>query len=192
MKDNKARDHPWYHFPSVLIQRPLEFFPARGMTPAERLNSIVRFVMYAAAAIAYYRSDWVVFGLGLCVVFVVSLVFSVPCTTPACKEKETLLKDPSDRVTCTKPTENNPFMNVLAHEYGSNKPPACPTTSGTMCESNKYFDQGLPREISDVYHNRASDRQFVTMPGSGNNGTPDTLAFRNFLFSETAKGPKCK
>ena len=190
MKDY-ASNHPWYHFPSVLVQRPLEFFPARGMTPAERLNSIVRFVLYAAAAIAFYRSDWMVFGLGLCVVFVVSIVFSVPCTTPACKQKEEH-KDPSDRVKCTKPTEDNPFMNVLAHEYGSNKPPACATTATTMCESNKHFDKGLPREISDVYHNRASERQFVTMPVSGNNGTPDTLAFRNYLFSEMAKGPKCK
>lgn len=189
---NNARDHPWYHSPGVLIQRPLEFFPARGMTPAERLNSIVRFVIYAAAAIAYYRSDWMVFGLGLCVVFVSSLVFSVPCTTPACKEKQQKQKDPSERSNYTKPTEENPFMNILAHEYGTNKPPASPITTAIMCESNKHFDKGLPREISDVYHNRASDRQFVTMPVAGNNGTPDTLAFRNYLFSETAKGPKCK
>jgi hypothetical protein len=181
--------HPWYRFPSVLIKKPLEFFPARGMTPAERLNSIIRFVVYAAAAIAYYRADWMVFGLGMCVIFVLSIVFAVPCTTPECKQRQ---KDPSDRETCTKPNEDNPFMNVLAHEYGINKPPACPTTTTIMCESNKHFDKGLPREISDVYHNRASDRQFVTMPVTGNNGTPDTLAFRNYLFSETAKGPKCK
>lgn len=183
--------NPWYTSPGVIVKKPLEFFPARGMSPAERLNSMVRFVMYASIAISYYRADPVILGMGLAAILVLSIIFAVPetmtkkCTpqTPGCDDKEKK---------CTAPTEDNPFMNVLAHEFGKNKPAACPTTTSTLAQSNKYFDQGLPREISDVYHNRASDRQFLTMPVAGNNGTPDTLAFRNFLYGETSKGPKCK
>jgi hypothetical protein len=65
-------------------------------------------------------------------------------------------------------------------------------TDAILDKSNAYFDKGLSREITDVYHKKASDRQFVTMPATGDSGNPDTLAFRNFLYSETAKGPKCK
>jgi hypothetical protein len=162
------------------------------MTPAERLNTIVRFVLYASAAIAVYRRDATIMAIGAAVIVVVSLVFSVPKTNiiEAIDKKDTVGERQSQ--SCTPPTPDNPFMNVLANEYMSSKPGACAVNAATLQKSNDYFNQGLPREIADVYHNRASDRQFVTMPASGTNGIPDTLAFRNYLFSETVKGPKCK
>lgn len=182
--------NPWYTSPGVIVKKPLEFFPARGMSPAERLNSMVRFVMYATIAISYYRGDPVILGMGLAAILVLSIVFAVPEVMT--KKYDSGTPGYVQEKKCTAPTEDNPFMNVLAHEFGKNKPTACPTTTATLTQSNTYFDQGLPREISDVYHNRASDRQFLTMPVAGNNGTPDTLAFRNFLYSKTSKGPKCK
>lgn len=187
-------DRVWYRDPAVLLKRPLEFFPTRDMTPAERLNSITRFVIYASSGIAAYRQDATVLGIGAIVVIVLALVFSArsgkdTVTGEDIKEDGKI----GERQKCRPPTPENPFMNVLADEYGdSAMPGACPVTSSTLKRSNDYFGQGLPREISDVYHNRASDRQFVTMPASGKNGVPDTLAFRNYLFSETVKGPKCK
>lgn len=169
-------DPAWYRTPSVLLKRPLEFFPARSMSPAERLNSMVRFVLYASAAIAAYRQDVSILGIGCIIIFVLSIVFSVPDVAP-CKLTNSCTPK------CTAPTPSNPFMNVLTNEFSTNKPDSCGVTTETMKQAQAYFDAGLPREISDVYHNRASDRQFITMPVSGNNGTPDTLAFRNYLYS---------
>ena len=190
-------DQAWYRDPRVLATRPLEFFPMRGMTAAERLNSMVRFVVYAAGALAAYRGDADALWLGLAAALVLSLLFAAPA--PAAVESTTSryanVPDPADPVAfkeCTPPTPANPFMNVLTSEYAADKPAACAVSAQTLERSQTYFEQGLPREISDVYRNRASDRQFVTMPVSGNNGTPDTLAFRNYLFSQLAKGPKCK
>ena len=68
-------DAPWYRDPHALFSRPLEFFPARGMTHAERLNSMVRFVAYVSIAIALYRSDASALGLGLVVVVAISIAF---------------------------------------------------------------------------------------------------------------------
>lgn len=182
-------DRAWYQEPMVLFKRPLEFFPARDMTHAERLNAIVRFIAYASVGIAMYKRDPVILAVGAVIIVVLSLVFSSPTLAgSAVKEVHT----EEGRKECTPPTPDNPFMNVLANEYMSSKPGACAVNAASMQKSSDYFDEGLPREIADVYHNRASDRQFITMPASGTNGTPDTLAFRNFLFSETAKGPKCK
>ena len=186
-------DKPWYQDPVALFARPLEFFPTRDMTPAERLNSLARFVVYASAAIAAYRSETTPLLVGLVVVVVLSLAYAVsPKGNGAIVTRIDVVDRTSERAECTPPTPNNPFMNVLADEFGPDKPGACPVDDRSMKQSQRYFDQGLPREISDVYHNRASDHVFGTMPGSGTNGVPDTLAFRNYLFSETVNGPKCK
>lgn len=188
-------DAAWYRNPRVLATRPLEFFPARGMTAAERLNSMVRFVLYSTALLALYRKDATVFWWGLVIITILSgfsPTTSDSTNTSCTRSNFTTSCTPPRHATCTRPTHHNPFMNVLASEYSSNKPPACPITPETMQQSQAYFDRSLPREISDVYRNRASDRQFVTMPATGLNGTPDTLAFRNYLFAQTAKGTKCK
>lgn len=184
---------PWYRTPHALFQHPLEFFPARDMDPAQRLNALVRFIAYSSIFISLYRDDLSMLGVGSVVILVISFIFAIPTdtrdTTPNRNNKS---YDAFANIKCSAPTPENPFMNVLANEYGSNKPAACANTPETMAVAQSYFDQGLPREISDVYHNRASDRQFVTMPVTGPNGIPDTVAFRNFLFSQTARGTKCK
>ena len=82
-------------------------------------------------------------------------------------------------------------MNVLPTEFGKQKPVACEQTPCIARQIEDVYEPQVIREITDVYKNRASDRQFYTMPVTGN-GTPDTLAFRNFLFSQVSKGTRCK
>lgn len=168
-------DKAWYNDISALGRRPLEFFPTRDQTPAEKLNSIVRFVAYSSAAIAIYRQSITPLLVGVLVIAVVSAVYTIPKHSVTTVEK---LKKP-DSQTCKMPTKDNPFMNVLPHEYADTVLPACPPSAEVQEQSQKYFNDGLPREVSDVYRNRASDRQFITMPVTDN--IPDTLAFRNFL-----------
>lgn len=185
-------DTAWYRDPAVLVMRPLEFFPTRDMTHAERLNSVVRFIMYASGAIALYKNELMPLFVGGVVIVILSMIFSVPTNDTATISPIVARTNMTARHSCTPPTPNNPFMNTLANEFGKEKPGACAVTTETLRQSQDFFDRDLPREVSDVYHNRASDRQFVTMPASATNGVPDTVAFRNFLFSETVKGPKCK
>lgn len=182
-------DAPWYKEPTVLVKRPFEFFPSRGMTPTERLNSMVRFVVYGSALVAFYRSDANVLAIGGVIVTVLTLIHST--RSPEATQTRARVDRRENLTQCTEPTENNPFMNTLTSEYTSSKKPACPNSTHTQAKSEEYFEKGLVREVSDVYHKRASDRQFYTTPVTGN-GVPDTKAFRNFLFSETVKGPKCK
>lgn len=169
---------PWYNDIFVLGKRPLEFFPTRDHSPAEKLNSIVRFVAYGSAAIAVYRRDTTPLLVGVLVIAVLSFVFSVPQQRNLDVTISRYAADKRD-TTCTKPTQENPFMNRLPHEHGSDKAPACPQTDEVRRQAQQHFDRGLPREVSDVYRNRASDRQFMTMPVTDT--IPDTLAFRNFL-----------
>ena len=186
-------DRPWYVDPSVLFKRPLEFFPSRGMQPQEHLNAIVRFIIYASIATTLYQNmvTPLLFG-GICVI-VVSLLYSARRIgyRHGNDPRHVRMHSRGKRDDCTEPTEDNPFMNTLPHEFGQDKPLACPQTPCIEKTINKHFDSHVIREVSDVYKKRASDRQFVTMPVTGN-GTPDTFAFRNYLFSQVAKGTRCK
>ena len=49
------RDPAWYTDVRVLPRRAVDFFPAKGQSPEERLNTLVRLVAYVAIAIAAYR-----------------------------------------------------------------------------------------------------------------------------------------
>lgn len=180
---------PWYKEPKCLITQWKEFFPARGMSPAETLNALVRFVMYACVLVSVYRNDATPLLIGGAVSLVLTLIYAPrlhnskphPSSQTHTHRKEQL---------CTAPTNDNPFMNVLPHEYHSDKPEACPRNPEQDKQVTQEFERGLIREVSDVYKKRASDRQFITMPVTSS--IPDTRAFSNYLFSETVQGPKCK
>jgi len=191
-------DRPWYADVSVLVRRPLEFFPARGMEPQELLNATVRFIVYAAIATSLYQDTATPLLFGCVCIIAVSLLFTVSTHNASYKRRystwhSSRSKEASHRSrgSCTQPTHDNPFMNVLTNEFGSEKPEACPQTPCITRKINSHFDHHTIRELTDVYKKRASDRQFVTMPVTGN-GTPNTLAFRNYLFSQLKKGTRCK
>lgn len=180
---------PWYKEPQCLWKNWKEFFPARGMSAADTLNALVRFILYSCVIISVYRNDYTPLAIGILVALMVTMVYAPrlhssrghpPAGTHA-HRKETL---------CTAPTPDNPFMNVLPHEYTQDKSRACPRSPAQDAQVSKAFEKGLIREVSDVYKKRASDRQFITMPVT--TAIPDTKAFSNFLFSETTNGPKCK
>lgn len=179
---------PWYREPACLLRNWKEFFPARGMSPADTLNALTRFVMYSCTLIALYQNDFTPVAIGVMVIVLITAVYVPymhthrPTPTHAHRQRAEAM--------CTAPTSNNPFMNVLPHEYTSDKPKACPSTPAQDREVNDKFEETVVREISDVYKKRASDRQFITMPVTSS--IPDTQAFSNFLFSETVKGTKCK
>ena len=142
---------------------------------------MVRFTAYATLAVAMYRGAAdarAVISVGLLVALVLTLLYSSRDGFSGGDGQSG--SSVEARGKCTEPTAANPFMNVLTTEYALDKPTACGPIDDA--KSQAYFDKGLPREISDVYHNRASDRQFVTMPVSGAHGVPDTLAFRNYLY----------
>lgn len=172
-----ARDAPWTRDPAVLWRRPAEFFPARDMAPAERLNALVRFILYATAMVAalrYARGQPMgrVLAAGAAAVLVASAVAG-----GGGGDGTSTGAGPRD-VRCTRPTPDNPFMNRMPGDP-PDKPPPCDDPEGTA----RAFEHGLVREVSDVYKNRASDRQFATVLAM-----PDTGAFANFLFPNTAKG----
>ena len=70
---------------------------------------------------------------------------------------------------CTKPEENNPFMNVLISEYIENpeRNEACDVDEEkTKDKMEKYFYNDLFRSVDEVFDNKYSYRQFYTTPNT--------------------------
>jgi hypothetical protein len=89
---------------------------------------------------------------------------------------------------CTKPTRDNPFMNVLPFEYETNpdRSPACDIQrSSVQRRAEALFEQtgslgGLPRNSDDIFHRSANSRQFVTNPVT--TIPNDQTGFANWLY----------
>lgn len=70
--------------------------------------------------------------------------------------------------TCTVPTKQNPFMNVLINEYEENplRKKACFINKQVGEYVDKYFNEDLYRSVDDIYQKNASERQYYTMPST--------------------------
>lgn len=183
------RDPAWYTDARVLPRRAADFFPAKGQSPEERLNTLVRLVAYVAIAIAAYRgAAWPLFS-GVGVIAALSAVhafgvverFSGPNLGAPVKARRALGQ-------CTKSTRANPFGNVLLTEYDdADRAPAC-EYDDMRDDISKNFNEGLYRNITDVYDRENSQRQFMTNPVTTN--IPDTVAFAQFAYGSEARGCK--
>lgn len=188
-RDPARRDPAWYTDARVLPRRAADFFPAKGQSPEERLNTIVRLVAYVAIAIAAYRgAAWPLFS-GVGVIAALSAVhafgvverFSGPNRGAPVKARRALGQ-------CTKSTRANPFGNVLLTEYDdADRAPAC-EYDDMRADISKNFNEGLYRNITDVYDRENSQRQFMTNPVTTN--IPDTVAFAQFAYGSEARGCK--
>ncbi len=190
------RDPVWYRDVRVLARRPAEFFPAADQTPEERVNSIVRLLLYCTAAVFVYSRQGRYAAFGLASVAVVSLAYraSLPerpgrqgrpgrATRPA-----SVAGIPVDDVLpaqreCTPSTADNPFGNVLIGD-DPGRAPACPyDEQASVIRDN--FNKGLVRNVYDVYEKENSQRQWMTNPVT--TSTPDTIAFANFCYGNAGR-----
>lgn len=91
--------------------------------------------------------------------------------------------------TCTRPTANNPFMNVLLTDYkdNPNRPPACPVDD-VSDEIKRAYASTTYRDAEDIgLHNAGYDR-FYTMPES----TCWNAGREAFAAAVYGTGPTCK
>lgn len=171
-------DEIWYRDVQVLLRRWKEFFPTPDQTSTERVNALVRLVIYATLAMFVYNRQprTLVFGAGI--VAVVSVAFGGARSENYPAQPTTSVEQGSAQ--CTQPTKDNPFSNVLLGDLSNDKrPPAC-KYDDVRDEVSKQFNSGLFRNIEDVYDKENSQRQFYTMPVTTT--IPDTAAFSNFLY----------
>jgi hypothetical protein len=176
----------WFKNFKVFIDEATLFdvIPTKSMSLAEQLNAIMRFSIYFTILVLTIKRDVrVIYFL----VFVALLTWIIYNRSDQNKndqrelfEKMNMLKNKKDE-TCTKPTKNNPFMNVSLLDYAdfANRPKACGPDEYKE-EIAAEFEKGLHRQENDVFFKTASDRQFFTTASS--TIPNDQTKFAEWLF----------
>lgn len=155
------------------INNMLLFYPTSEMEYSEKLNSIMRLVLYITIILYSLKNDSKVF----IILIVAGIVIYIMYTMNENKEKYITDKDEmyerygiegdGDEIeTCTKPTRENPFMNVTMNEYAENpkRERACKINNKVNEYIDQYFNEDLYRSVDDIYNKNASERQYYTMP----------------------------
>ena len=154
------------------INNMLLFYPTSEMEYSEKLNSIMRLILYITIILYSLKNDLKVFIL----LIVAGIVIYIMYTMDENKEKYITDKDMYERYgieddedeieTCTKPSRENPFMNVTMNEYAENpkREKACKINNKVNEYIDQYFNEDLYRSVDDIYNKNASERQYYTMP----------------------------
>jgi hypothetical protein len=151
----------------------LKFIPDKNYTFIENLNSALRFSIILAILVSFIKRDYKALYFVAVTAFGTYLLYTNNAKQEVSKielfEKLNITNGHDKKSMCYKPSKDNPFMNVTMGDMNDfpNRPPACDITRATTKEKIKdLFDHGLYRDIDDIYHKKASDRQFYTTPST--------------------------
>ncbi len=164
----------------------LDFFPSNNSTNSENLNSIFRLSIYVSLVLMSVFKEWkYIFIAVVGALITISLEYLNNLENEEEFELELNKKKP-----CTKPTLDNPFMNVSYVDNLENpdRPEACDINDPEIKEDidNKFYNN-LFRETSDLFGKFNSQRQFYTMPST--TIPNDRESFQNWLYKTE---PTCK
>lgn len=165
--DINIKDHFWYKNPAILFKfdRLDEFFPSKDMTIEEQLNAIVRLSTYLSLGMVLYTYNTNYIYIAILTLIFTYFIYFYSERSPS---NEQFTSNKSTNI--VKPTQDNPFMNILPNEYINN--PNREAISKLNCNKNpdleklmtKHFNYNLYRDSSDLYGRNTSQRQFYTMP----------------------------
>jgi hypothetical protein len=189
------------------INNVFVLYPSSEMEYSEKLNSIMRVVLYITIILYSLMNDTKVFILLIIVGAVVYLMYEVEENKEKYLEKDRYARYDKDEYmketetynrVCTQPTKDNPFMNVTMNEYQENpkRGKACKIDKKVNEYINDYFNEDLYRSVDDIYNKNASERQYYTMPVTEIPNNQDKFA--QWLYGNDDKtckegnGLKCK
>lgn len=186
----------WYQDPAGFISadQAAVFFPMADMSREEQMNSILRFSVYFTLIVYLWTLEARVWAIPVGMALVTAAMYAwVPygkASATGAAGREGFgrgRRQPS----CRRPTVDNPFMNVLMNEYTENpeRSAACDIERPSVkCAMTTSFDERVFRDIDDIFHKNASDRQFYTMPNTRiPNGQTE---FADWLYKK--REPTCK
>jgi hypothetical protein len=164
-----------------------KFFPAVSYTYVEKLNSLMRLSMYFSVIAFIIKKDTNILFVPIFMAVFTYFLFKSEETSKRANEdfldKMNLYKDPHTNEICYKPKENNPFMNILMDDYKHNpkRAKACNVSNGNIKKmATKYFNNNLYRDVGDIFHRNASDRNYYTTAVTTIPNDQD--AFLNFAY----------
>lgn len=173
--------------------RLTEFFPTKDMTMYEKMNAVLRLSIYLFIIYLVIRRNLKAIFLPLFVAGISLYIFRYENGLAMGIDKllfGTNKEELEDNTTCTLPTENNVFMNVMNTDYGTGKKghQSCNVESTYVKKLMKEkFTDKLYKDVADVYSKTGLERQFVSNP---NNLIPNNQ--KKFALYLYGTGSTCK
>lgn len=166
--------------------------PMQQMTIEEKLNAIVRFFIYLGIILSLIKSDYRYLFFGIVAALVSVLLYQYDEKQKVITEKflEDNKIDIVENKVCSRSTVDNPFMNPSIADivFDPDHPVACNIENEKIKDIvQKNFDKRMFKDVSDIYNNQASQRQFYTMPVTTIPG--DQTEFAKWCYGTP---PSCK
>lgn len=208
-------DKFWYHDMSIIIQsnRLTEFFPTNDQTLEERFNALVRLSLYSSLILYYYHRNYRYFSIFIGTLLLTYYIYtndpekSLKDIDMEIAKKQSQSQKPQEsrveslenveKAVCTRPTLDNPFMNVTMKDYLNidektqqmvDRPVACDTTDENVKRSmDEMFNHNLFKDVNDVFGKMNSQRQFYTMPNTTIPNAQDDFAKWLYANPKTCK-----
>ena len=177
MNENNNNEDFWFNDISVLFNTNnlLKYFPSSNMTLNEILNSLVRLSFYVSVIfVIFRRSINYIFMTAYMLIITYLIYFNL---SEKDKKKYENFENNTfyDKDNYVSPTKDNPFMNVLQSDYENNTERIAENEAELYNETkyeeiqeevNDNFDNDLYKDMTDIYNNRNSQRQFYTTPNT--------------------------
>jgi hypothetical protein len=176
----------WYKDIDSFVANYMIFFPSNEMTFSQQLNALFRMTVYFSLILFVIKRDINVFFIPIFTAVFTIVMYNVDLKNRKDErhiiEKMGLRKDTQGW--CQKPTKDNPFMNVLISDYKDNptRARACRLEGKTKEDIKKNFGRNLYRNIDDIFHKNASDRQFYTTPST--TIPNDSIGYAKWLYGK--------
>jgi len=218
MNKNQTLSDPfWFNDIYIIIRgdRLTEFFPTKDQTLEERFNALVRLSLYSSIILFYYHKNYRYFNIFITALLITYFIYTNNDSVPknnqnvSVPENVSVLENISvpeninikvesfQTESCTKPTLDNPFMNVTMKDYLNedpktnaivDRPKACDISDETVKKSiDDMFNNNLFKDVNDVFGKMNSQRQFYTMPNTQIPNAQDDFAKWLYMNPKTCK-----
>ena len=145
--------------------------PLSQMSIEDKINAILRFLLYFGILLTLLRMDTRYIMIPVIAGLVSIVVYKYETRRKDIIETELERRDLDivNNKVCTRVTIDNPFMNpsIADITFNPDKPAACDITNEAVSKNieNK-FNARVFQDVNDIFNNKASQRQFYTMPST--------------------------
>lgn len=186
----------WFNDVSILYNKDyiFEIVPLKDNDINKKLNSILRLSIYYTLIIYLIKKDSKYFFIPIATALFTIMINKNNVNIKGQETHINLLNDKQTedinnlKTVCRIPQKDNPFMNPLLFD-GNNNKDSCVSynNKGIQREMDNQFNDGMHRDITDIFGRNNSKRQFYTIPGK--NTIQDQPSFAKWLYKTP---PTCK
>ena len=181
----------WLNDLTVLFNRNslFEIIPYTNMNLNSKLNAVFRLSIYFSLIMYFLKKNYRFLVIILIVAILTMIVYKNSGNLNIENNDNDVSNTNKDSNIntevqgCKLPIKSNPFMNPTLSDYETgNLMKACNSYDNNVIKSmeEEYFNNGLYRDVTDVFNKNNSQREFYTMPV--NSIINDSIKFANWCY----------